>query len=90
MTDKYTIKDILVYTTVGIVGFIFLYINDYTFFINYVNKLKNFSDLSLFLLVPISYVFGHTILTIDCLIYNYLLEIPLKYKIVKKLNIFIF
>lgn len=70
MTDKFTIRDILSYTMLGLIGLIFLYLHKPTQFEEWICKAKDYSDLVILLIVPLSYIIGHLIMSIDDVIFN--------------------
>ena len=74
MTEKFTLRDILVYTLLGLIVLLFVYLR-YPFEISsIVNDSKDYSDLTVLLLIPFSYLLGHLLMSIDDIIFNGLLS----------------
>lgn len=70
MKENFTLRDYLTYTLVGfsfIICFV-LHFLEPTLVLIY--QMKDLSTLLIFLLIPLCYLIGHIVLTIDCLIYN--------------------
>jgi hypothetical protein len=96
MTDKFTLRDIVVYTLLGIVV---LYFFDFYFSSenNLILKRFNYESNKIFILLfPISYLIGHILMGIDDLIFNGILlrffpkEKPLKNKFWQAYNFLFF
>lgn len=70
MTDKLTYRDILVYTFNGLVGLILISLNFRTCLKPYIweKEILN-SEFLILVLIPICYVIGHVILSVDNLIF---------------------
>ncbi len=79
MTDKFTIRDILAYTILGLVGLSFLYLHCPNPIIKIIISGKDYSDLVVLLIIPISYLAGHLIMSVDDIIFNGIL-----YKVMPK------
>ncbi len=96
MTDKFTLRDILVYTLLGLIVLFFLYLHFPCEIIHVIKSSKDYSDLTVLLLIPISYLIGHILMSIDDLIFNALLyklfpeNNPLKNKFWKSYNFLFF
>lgn len=70
MTEKFTLRDILVYTLLGLIVLFFTYLY-YPFEIGSIIKdSKDYSDLTVLLLIPISYLIGHILMSLDDVIFN--------------------
>lgn len=96
MTEKFTLRDILVYTLLGLIVLFFSYLY-YPFEIGSIIKdSKDYSDLTVLLLIPISYLIGHILMSLDDVIFNGILvrffpkEKPLKNKYWKFYNFLFF
>lgn len=70
MIDKFTIRDVFVYTLLGLVGFFFYYLHNPCNVVNILSVSKGFSDLTILLIIPISYILGHLIMSIDDFVFN--------------------
>ena len=70
MTDKFTIRDMLVYTFLGFTVCLFYYFHDKLFVTDLIVKTKDYSSLSLLLIIPIFYFIGHILMSIDDFIFN--------------------
>lgn len=96
MTEKFTLRDILVYTLIGIVFLFFIYLHFPCKIINLVTDSKEYSDLSILLLIPFAYLLGHLLMSLDDIIFNCLLlrffpkDNPLKNKFWKLYNFLFF
>lgn len=92
MTEKFTLRDILVYTLLGIIVLIFTYFYYPSEIDSIIEYSKEYSDLTVLLLIPISYLIGHVLMSIDDLIFNGILlrffpkNTPLKNKFWKLYN----
>ncbi|WP_294288654.1 hypothetical protein [uncultured Chryseobacterium sp.] len=73
MTDKFTIRDILVYTFLGFTATLFYYSYDNYFILNLIKKSKDYSSLNIFWIIPSFYLIGHIIMSIDDFVFNYIL-----------------
>jgi hypothetical protein len=73
MTEKFTLRDILVYTLLGIIVLIFSYLYYPCEIDSIIKNSKDYSDLTVLLLIPISYLIGHVLMSIDDLIFNSIL-----------------
>lgn len=70
MTEKFTLRDILVYTLLGLIVLFFTYLY-YPFEIGSIVKdSKDYSDLTVLLLIPVSYLIGHILMSVDDVIFN--------------------
>lgn len=74
MTDKFTIRDMLVYTFLGFTAIIFYSLYDEKFILNIIVNLKDYTNLSILLLIPIFYLIGHIIMSVDDFIFNCILK----------------
>ena len=96
MTEKFTLRDILVYTLIGIVFLFFIYLHFPCKIISLVKDSKEYSDLSILLLIPFAYLLGHLVMSLDDIIFNGLLlrffpkDHPLKNKFWKLYNFLFF
>jgi len=88
MTDKFTIRDILVYTFVGLSATIIFYTHNANVLNSLFKELIAFSDLAIILLVPLLYLLGHIVAGVDDILFNLLLYLPIRKKDIKKSNIF--
>ena len=78
MTEKFTLRDILVYTIIGLTATIAYFLNDIQGLKTIISATKDYSDLTVLLLIPLTYLFGHLVMGIDDLIFNYLLYWPIR------------
>lgn len=70
MTEKFTLRDIFVYTLLGLIVLFFTYLY-YLFEISsIVEDSKDYSDLTVLLLIPISYLIGHILMSLDDVVFN--------------------
>lgn len=74
MTDKFTIRDILVYTFLGFTAVFFYYLHDKCFIVNIIEKSKDYSSLWVVIIIPIFYLLGHAIMSFDDFIFNAILK----------------
>lgn len=70
MTDKFTIRDMLVYTFLGFTVCLFYYFHNKSFITDLIIKSKDYSSLSLLLIIPLFYFIGHILMSIDDFIFN--------------------
>jgi F0F1-type ATP synthase assembly protein I len=70
MTEKFTLRDILVYTLLGLIVLFFSYLHHPFEISSTVKDLKDYSDLTVLLLVPFSYLLGHILMSLDDIIFN--------------------
>jgi len=73
MTEKFTLRDILVYTLLGLVFLFFTYLYFPFEIISMLIDSKDYSDLTVLLLIPFSYLLGHLLMSFDDLIFNVIL-----------------
>lgn len=96
MTEKFTLRDILVYTLLGLILLFFCYLYFPFEIINTISDSKDYSDLTVLLLIPCSYLLGHVLMSLDDLIFNGILlrffpkDNPLKNKFWKFYNFLFF
>lgn len=96
MTEKFTLRDILVYTLLGLFFLFFCFLHYPFEIINTITDSKEYSDLTVILLIPFAYLIGHILMSVDDLIFNGLLlrffpkKNPLKNKYWKLYNNFFF
>ncbi|PKB15251.1 hypothetical protein [Flavobacterium sp. 5] len=96
MTEKFTLRDILVYTLLGLIVLFFSYLYYPCKITCIVKDSKDYSDLTVLLLIPICYLIGHILMSLDDLIFNgFLLRLfpksnPLKNKWWKFYNFLFF
>lgn len=96
MTEKFTLRDILVYTLLGLILLFFCYLYFPFEIINTISDSKDYSDLTVLLLIPFSYLIGHVLMSLDDLIFNGILlrffpkDNPLKNKFWKFYNYLFF
>lgn len=88
MTDKFTLRDFLVYSLVGLTASLIFYTYEPCLINSTLKSLKDFSDFALIILVPVFYLIGHIIMGVDDIIFNNLLYRPIKKKKIKKSNCF--
>lgn len=92
MTEKFTLRDILVYTLLGLFFLFFCFLHYPLEIINLISNSKDYSDLTVLLLIPFSYLIGHLLMSVDDIIFNGLLlrffpkENPIKNKYWKFYN----
>lgn len=89
MTDKFSIRDILVYTTLGFSSCIFFYWHYPANMEELIEKSKDYSDLTVLALIPFCYLLGHLILGVDDLVFNSILYRPLRGKKVSATSFFL-
>ncbi|MCC9070485.1 hypothetical protein LNQ49_02575 [Flavobacterium sp. F-65] len=70
MTDKFTLRDILVYTLLGLIVLFFSYLYYPCEITCIIKDSKDFSDLTILLLIPICYLIGHILMSLDDVIFN--------------------
>lgn len=96
MTEKFTLRDILVYTLLGLISLFFTYLYFPFEIKSTVTDSKDYSDLTVLLLIPFSYLLGHILMSLDDLIFNGILlrrfpkDNPLKNKFWKFYNFLFF
>lgn len=74
MTEKFTIRDIFVYTLLGFIVLFFGYLH-YPFEISsLIYKSKDFSNLTILLIIPTSYLIGHILMSLDDFVFNGILN----------------
>jgi hypothetical protein len=88
MTDKFTIRDFLVYSLVGLTATLIFYTHEPCKVTTMLNNLIAFSDFAIIIFVPIFYLIGHVIMGIDDIIFNNILYRPIRKKYLKKSNWF--
>lgn len=88
MTNKFTIRDFLVYAFVGLSAGILIFTHEPEKVNDFLKTLNKFSTFATIIFIPIFYLFGHLIMGIDDLIFNRLLILP--FGIVKYANANIF
>lgn len=88
MTDKFTLRDFLVYSLVGLTASLIFYTYEPTLVKATLNGLKDFSDFATIVFVPIFYLIGHIIMGIDDILLNNILYRPIKNRKLKKSNWF--
>ncbi len=78
MGNNFTLRDFLVYVLVGFFAFglIFFHFSKKSY--ELINSLKDFSNFSLFVFIPICYLLGHFIMGIDDILFNKLISFPLR------------
>lgn len=70
MTEKFTLRDIFVYTLLGLIVLFFTYLY-YPFEIGSIVKdSKDYSDLTILFLIPVAYLIGHILMGLDDLVFN--------------------
>lgn len=96
MTEKFTLRDILVYTLLGMILIFFFYLHFPFEIISIIEDSKEYSDLTILLLIPFSYILGHLLMSLDDIIFNGILlrffpkDKPLKNKFWKFYNYLFF
>lgn len=70
MTEKFTLRDILVYTLLGMILIFFFYLHFPFEIISIIEDSKEYSDLTVLLLIPFSYILGHLLMSLDDIIFN--------------------
>lgn len=96
MTEKFTLRDILVYTLLGLIVFFFTYLYYPYEIVSIIKASKDYSDLTVLLLIPISYMMGHILMSLDDIIFNAILlrffpdDNPLKNKLWRFYNFLFF
>jgi hypothetical protein len=70
MTEKFTLRDILVYTLLGLIVILFTYLRYPIEISSIVKDSKDYSDLTVLLLIPFSYLIGHLLMSVDDVIFN--------------------
>lgn len=83
MTDKFTLRDFLVYSLVGLTATLIFYTYEPTLVNSTLKGLKDFSDFATIIFVPVFYLIGHLIMGVDDIILNNLLYRPIKKKNIK-------
>jgi hypothetical protein len=75
MGDKFTYRDIIVYTLNGLIGSLLLCLIFRDEILNYllINDIRN-SEFIIVLIIPISYLIGHVIMTIDDILFNQIIR----------------
>ena len=86
MTSKFTIRDFLVYSFVGLSAGILIYIHETEKAKEFIKSLYAFSSFAVLIFVPISYLIGHLIMGIDDIIFNRILTFPIRNVNKKKSN----
>ncbi len=74
MTEKFTVRDILVYTLLGLTVLFFVYLHFPCEIKAIIKSSKDYSSLIVILLFPASYIFGHILMSVDDLIFNVFLN----------------
>jgi hypothetical protein len=69
MTEKFTLRDILVYALLGLIVLFFSYLYYPCEITCIVKDSKDYSDLIVLLLIPLSYLIGHILMSLDDLIF---------------------
>jgi len=77
MTNKFTIRDFLVYAFVGLTAGILIYTHETEKANEFIKSIYKFSSFATIIFVPIFYLCGHLIMGIDDLIFNRLLTLPI-------------
>lgn len=88
MTDKFTIRDFLVYSLVGLTASIIFYTYEPALVNSALNGLKDFSDFATIIFVPVFYFIGHIVMGVDDILLNNILYRPIKKRKIKKSNWF--
>lgn len=88
MTDKFTIRDFLVYSLVGLTGSLIFYTYEPCWVNSTLKALTDFSDFATIIFVPMFYLIGHIIMGIDDLIFNNILYRPIRNIDIKSSNWF--
>lgn len=70
MTEKFTLRDILVYTLLGLIFLFFTYLYFPFEIKSTITDSKDYSDLTILLLIPFSYLLGHLLMSLDDLIFS--------------------
>jgi len=78
MTEKFTLRDILVYSIIGLTAMITFFLYDLESLKSVILETKDYSDLTVLILIPICYLIGHLVMGIDDMIFNWLLYWPLR------------
>lgn len=78
MTSKFTIRDFLVYSFVGLTAALLVYINETEKAKELIKSLNAFSSFAVLIFVPISYLIGHLIMGIDDILFNRILSFPIR------------
>lgn len=78
MTSKFTLRDFLVYSFIGMTAGILICIHHTTKARYFIESLYDFSKFSIIILIPISYLTGHLVMGIDDILFNRLLRIPIR------------
>jgi len=76
MTEKFTLRDILVYSIIGLTAMITFFLYDLESLKSVILETKDYSDLTVLILIPICYLIGHLVMGIDDMIFNWLLYWP--------------
>lgn len=88
MTNKFTIRDFLVYSLVGLTASLIFYNYQSCLVNSTLKELTDFSDFATIIFVPLFYLMGHIIMGIDDLIFNNILYRPIREKDIKSSNWF--
>ncbi|MCD8413712.1 hypothetical protein [Tenacibaculum finnmarkense] len=86
MTNKFTIRDFLVYAFVGLSAGILIFIHESEKANEFIKSIYKFSSFTTIIFVPIFYLLGHLIMGIDDLIFNKLLNLAIGKTEYKKAN----
>src|SRR5690606_6281746 len=88
MTDKFTIRDFLVYSLVGLTASIIFYTYEPALVKSALKGLKDFSDFATIIFVPVFYFIGHLVMGVDDILLNNILYRPIKKRKIKESNWF--
>jgi hypothetical protein len=88
MTNKFTIRDFLVYAFVGLSAGILIYTHETEKANEFIKSIYNFSSFATIISVPIFYLCGHLVMGIDDLLFNRILILPIGKTEHKNANLF--
>ncbi len=74
MADRFTLRDILVYTIVGLFAILVFYVHFSSEVEWLISETKDYSDLRILILIPLCYLLGHLVMGVDDLIFNNILS----------------
>jgi len=78
MTSKFTIRDFLVYTFVGLTAGILVYFHKTENANEILKSVSEFSNFATIIFIPIFYLVGHLVMGIDDILFNRILTIPIR------------
>jgi hypothetical protein len=70
MTDKYTLRDLMVYILLGFTALFFCFLRFPFEVMNTISDSKDYSDLTILLLIPFCYLIGHLVMSLDDIVFN--------------------